>query len=110
MCGEFAKRINNDLPFYYHTSTHHRFQLGDMPSFSIPSLKEPRKKRVTRRELLSDAVGGRVTMAQRGAGSVRATFHNVPVDLPPPPSHSGHVHTSVDDHIHFKSNNTSCRN
>ena len=87
MCGKFVK----SLPFYYHTSTHHRFLIGEMPSFSMASSKEGKKRRVPRRELLCGGIEGRVTMAERGAGSVRATFHNVAVELPPPPSRSGHI-------------------
>ena len=32
------------------------------------------------------SVGRRVSLPVRGSLSVRATFHNVPVDIPPPPS------------------------
>lgn len=84
-CCEFVKRMDPDLGFYYHTSTHQRFYEGEMPAFDIPAAK-PKQKRVAQRELLSGGVGGRVTMAQRGAGSIRSKFHNVPVELPPPPS------------------------
>ena len=41
----------------------------------------------TKRELL-DGAGRRVTLPIRGSLSVRAEFHNVPVDLPPPPDAS----------------------
>jgi hypothetical protein len=32
------------------------------------------------------SVGRSVSLRVRGSLSVRATFHNVPVDIPPPPS------------------------
>ena len=28
ICNEFVKRLESDLPFYYHTSSHTRFQKG----------------------------------------------------------------------------------
>lgn len=81
---ELTKRLDPSLPFYYHTSTHQRFYEGAMPDFSQGH--KQKKKRVPERELLVGNVGGRVTMAQRGATSIRAQFHNKPVELPPPPS------------------------
>ena len=53
-----------------------------MPDFS--DNKPRRKRQVAVRELLVANIGGRVTMAQRGASSIRAQFHNKPVELPPP--------------------------
>ena len=84
VCLEYAKRLDPDLPFFYHTSTHQRFYEGDMPSFSLPPKKQ-KTRRVARRELATGNIGGRVTMAQRGAGSIRAQYHNIPVELPSPP-------------------------
>lgn len=89
-CVEFSKRLNRDLPFYYHTSANQRFFEGDRPDFSQPQLK-PRVQRAARRELMTGGVGGRTSLVQRGAASIRAKFHNVPVDLPPPPSIPRHV-------------------
>lgn len=86
---EFSKRLNRDLPFYYHTSAHQRFFEGDRPDFSEPRL-EPRVQRAARRELMT-AVGGRTSLAKRGATSIRAKFHNVPVELPPPPNVPTHL-------------------
>ena len=83
MTIEFMKRMNPDLPFYYYTSAHTRFYEGVMPDFSVPGSKPRKLRRAPQRELLGP--GGRVTMAVRGTGSIRPTFHNVPVDLPPPP-------------------------
>ena len=60
-----------------------------MPDFSIAA-KHPRKHcRAPQRELLGDS--HRVTLSVRGATSIHATFHNVPVDLPPPPDGSSHL-------------------
>ena len=81
---EFMKRMNPDLPFYYYTSAHTRFYEGVMPDFSVPGSKPRKLRRAPQSELLGP--GGRVTMAVRGTGSIRATFHNVPVYLPPPPT------------------------
>ena len=86
---EFAKRLDPSLPFYYY-STSDRFYEGDMPNFNkTPDPEKPKKsRRAPRREQIGANVSRRITMASRGSGSVRATFHNFPVDLPPPPSRS----------------------
>ena len=39
LCNEFTKRMDPELPFYYHTSHHDRFYEGPRPSFiNQPSL------------------------------------------------------------------------
>ena len=81
---EFLKRIDPDLPFYYHTSLHNRFYEGLMPDFSAKPRRDKRPKRVPRYELLG--ADNRVTFAVCKTGSIRATFHNAPVELPPPPN------------------------
>ncbi len=86
ICFEFIKRLNPDLPFYYHTSSHTRYYEGPLPEFSMPSNKRPRKsKRIPRREQPSAFAPRRATMPVRGSLSVRPTFHSLPVELPPPP-------------------------
>lgn len=80
-CLELSKRLDQNLPFY-HTSTHHRFFEGDQPDFKEPPVR-PHVQRVARRELMTGRVGGRTSLAQRGAASICAQFHNAP---PPPPS------------------------
>lgn len=77
------KRLDPELPFYYYTSAHHRFYEGTQPNFSIAPRKKKRS-RLPQRELLGSSQ--RVTVAVRGSKSLRTTFHNVPVDLPPPPT------------------------
>ena len=39
VCFEFSKRIDPELPFYYHTSSHTRFYEGPLPSFNEPVSK-----------------------------------------------------------------------
>ena len=80
---EFVKRMDPDLPFYYHTSTHNRFYEGDMPDFNTKPKKTPQPRRTPRYELLG--ADSRVTFAVRNSVSIRAMFHNTPVELPPPP-------------------------
>ena len=63
---------------------------GDHPDFSKLS-DRPRDLRVAQRELMVGNRGGRVSLVQRGATSIRAQFHNVPVELPPPPSLPSHA-------------------
>jgi hypothetical protein len=40
---------------------------------------------------MTSNIGGRVTMAQREATSIRTQHYNVPVELPPPPNMPGHI-------------------
>ena len=87
ICNEFMKRLNPDLPFFYHTSSHTRFLEGPLPGFNQSSVKNRRKHaRVSRREHLAAFVPGRASMPVSGSLSVRAQFHNQPVELPPPPN------------------------
>ena len=82
VCNEFQKRTDPELPYYYYTSNHDRFYEGQRPSFNEPSKAKKRKHRVPRRERLL-FVSGRASLPQRGSGSVRSRFHNVPLELPP---------------------------
>ena len=75
--------MDPDLPFYYHTSTHTRFYEGVMPAFDAKPSKKSQEKRIPRYELLG--TNDRVTMAVRGASSVRTNFYNAPLEFPPPP-------------------------
>ena len=83
--GEFMKRVDPDLPFYYHTSSHTRYHEGPLPSFDQPAKKKS-IKRVPRREQPTAFGPRRATMPVRGSLSVRPKFHNVPLELPPPPT------------------------
>ena len=48
---EFHKRIDTNLPFFYHTSSHHRFSEGELPSFDEPRASTERHSdRVPQRE------------------------------------------------------------
>ena len=60
-CEELIKRMDPDLPYYYHTSTHNRFYEGELPKFDEPAHRT-KKQRPPRRELLSGSVEGRVTL------------------------------------------------
>lgn len=96
ICNEFVKRLNPDLPFYYHTSTHTRFQEGPLPDFnaSIPGHIRRKHARVPRREQPAAFAPGRASMPVRGSLSVRAQFHNQPVELPPPPNTPSNIEHS----------------
>ena len=96
-CEELIKRVDPELPYFYHTSSHQRFFEGDRPDFSMAADK-PQKEHIYRRELLSGKIGGRVSMAQHKATSIRTKYHNVPVELLPPPSMPVHV----TDHAYSK--------
>ena len=90
VCMEFWKRIDPNLPYFYHTSSHHRFSEGPLPDFDQPKTSK-RKSRFSRREQPAAFVPGRATLPVRGSLSVRPQFHNKPLDLPPPPSAPIHV-------------------
>ena len=70
---------------------HTRFYETEMPDFNQPVEKQRQISRLPRRELLGSNVGRRITFAIRGAGSIRCTFHNMPVELPPLPKGSDNV-------------------
>ena len=91
VCMEFGKRIDPDLPYFYHTSYHTRFAEGELPSFDKPPSKTKPVQRVPRREQTAAFVPGRATLPVRGSLSTRPQFHNKPLDLPPPPSAPIHL-------------------
>ena len=82
---EFMKRLDLDLPFFYHTSGKHCFNEGCLMPHLSHFDKDPGKKqkRIARYELLSS--NSRVTVAVPGSPSVCTKFHNAPIQLPPPP-------------------------
>ena len=93
ICAEFTKRLDPNLPFFYHTSSHTRYYEGPLPEFSEPGKKTSRKrKRVPRREQPAAFAPRRATMPVRGSLSVRPQFHNLPLELPPLPT--GPIHVS----------------
>ena len=81
---EFCKRMDPDLMYFYHTSSHSRFHEGPLPDFNQPSSKKIRH--VPQREQLAKVIPGRATLPVRGSLSTRPKFHNLPLELPPPPS------------------------
>ena len=87
LCNEFSKRLNRELPFFYCTSKNERFIEADRPSFNIfqRPKKNPRHQRFQTREQPGNLAPGRATLIAAGAQSVRRRFHNLPVELPPPP-------------------------
>lgn len=84
MTAELTKRLDPELPYFYHTSTD-RFYEGPLPSFDKPQNTVPEVKRPPRRELMTSQGGRRVSFATRNSKSIRATFHSEPTDLPPLP-------------------------
>ncbi|XP_064390678.1 uncharacterized protein LOC135338466 [Halichondria panicea] len=96
LCNEFAKRLNKDLPFFYYTSTNERFIEADRPSFEVfqRPKRNPRHQRVRTREQPGNLAPGRATLVQAGAQSIRRRFHNLPIELPPPPLQA----TVTDEH------------
>ena len=87
ICKEFAKRQDSKLPFFYFTSAHGRFSEGERPNFNRgkEGKRNPRQMHPRRRELAGGLAPSRVTLAVHGSVSKRMQFHNIPVNLPPPP-------------------------
>ena len=89
-CLEFSKILDPVLTFYYFTSAHDRFKEGPLPNFDEPRptkkmTSNPRYMRAPRREQLGSLVPGCTSMIIPGSRSLRTTFHQVAVELPPPP-------------------------
>ena len=84
--SQFVKRVDPDLPFYYHSSSHTRFYEGSHPEFDKKPDKQQKEKRLPRREQPAAFVTRRATMPVRGSIAVRPKFHNLPLELPPPPN------------------------
>lgn len=98
---EFLKPMDPTLPFYYFTSAHQRFYEGELPSFN-ETKEKVKTVRAPRRELLVSSLSLRATLAVRSSLSVRATFHNIPVSLPPLPS-SGMSSRIATEHSYTRS-------
>lgn len=88
---EFMKRMDPDFRFYYYTAAHDLFQEGPLPSFNQPRPREKKSSRnrrhlrVPRCDQLGSLMAGRATMVTPGTPSTRAEFHQVSIELPPPP-------------------------
>ncbi|XP_064405363.1 uncharacterized protein LOC135350489 isoform X1 [Halichondria panicea] len=86
VCIEFTKRMDPDLLFYYFTSNS-RYYEEELPSFNAPIVKAKEPLRAPRREQLALSNGCRIaTLPVRNSLSVRATFHNIAINLPPLPN------------------------
>jgi len=91
------KRLDPVLPFYYHTSGNQRFYEDCLMLHFDREPEKRRSKRIPRYELLGS--NDRVTMAIRGATSIRTKFHNAPIQLPLPP---GNQNVIIHDHSYNK--------
>ena len=91
VCSDITKRQDPDLPYFYHTSgstkgsgrgltCQQHVGLGEIPVTSAPS----------RAELLSGLVSGRATLPVGASRSIRMTFHNLPLQMPPAPGVQSH--------------------
>ena len=66
---------------------------GDRPGFNEPATKasrNPRHMQAKQAESLAGHTAGRATLPIPGARSVRLTYHNIPVEIPPPPTMPPH--------------------
>ena len=96
ICIEFNKRLDSELPFFYSTTVHDRFNEGERPGFNQKPSKEPQQQRVPQRETqyVNSMVVGRVTLPCRGSVSKRLQFHSGPTTLPCPPALQVHNYCS----------------
>ena len=92
ICLEYQKRINDDLPFYYFTSSHDRFYEGPRSSFNM-SPKKKKTKRLPKAEQIqaTSLISGRASFPVRGTLTTRPKFHKQPVSVPPPSTASVHI-------------------
>ena len=90
ICNEFVKHLESDPPFYYHTSSHTRFQEGPLLEFDKSRPKQ--KRNIPHREQSAAFAPRRATMPMRGSISTRVQFYNLPIELPLPPGKPFHDH------------------
>lgn len=91
VCIEFEKRIDDNLPFYYFTSSHDRFYEGKRPSFDKPSEKKKQSRLPRSEQAHASLYSGRATLPIRNTLTIRPQFHKAPVHVPPPSS--SQIHT-----------------
>ena len=101
--GRHVQSLLNDSSF----TTTPRFYEGPMPDFSQfqQPKRNPKHQHVWRREQPSSLITGCALLATPRACSIKMTYHNVPLELPPPPG-------SVQQHyqnIHMHNNIMNCR-
>jgi len=89
--NEFIKRLDPDLPFFYHTSSHTHFYEGSLPHFNETPVTKRKIKKAPRREQPTAFAPRCATMPVRGSTSVRPMFHNLPLELPPLPTQPAHL-------------------
>ena len=95
LCIEFSKTVDLELPFYYFIAAHGRFYEASRPSFiNVPPRHQPKTQRLMQQEMIAGQPPGRTTLPTPGSRSVRLTYHNVPVNMPPAP----HVQSHATDH------------
>ena len=93
--------MDSDLPFFYHTSKHSCFYERLIPDFNVKPAKKRKPKRLPRYELLGE--NDRISFPVCDDSSIRAKFHNVLVDLAPPP---GTLNPSTHEHSYAMATQT----
>ena len=81
---------------FYSTSSHSRFYEGEMLDFNAKPNITPREKHLPQCKPLG--TNNRVTLSVRSSASIRTKFHNLSIDLPPPPGQHNHL---ADGHSYF---------
>ena len=91
ICNDFSKWIDKDLPFIITP-----LQMRDTMKAKGQTSINPRHQRVRTREQPGNLAMGRATFIQAGSKSIRRQFHNLPVELPPPPESSYRVNIKAE--------------
>ena len=88
VCIELRKRLDRNLPFYYYVTKHERFFEGDRPNFELfkKPKHNPRHQPIRKKDQPGQLVPSRTSLVQSGQRSIRRTYFNVPIELPPPPT------------------------
>ena len=75
-CEELTKRMDPDLPYYYHTSTRNIAYFMSQNLMNQFTEKKQKNSNLLEENLLVATVGGRVTVVPHGSVSIRSQFHN----------------------------------
>ena len=83
---QFSKCIDPDLPFYYYTPALSQYYEGSHSDFDRPPVKQPKRKGYQEESDLQLFGPMHVTMPVIRTLAVRSKFHNIPLELAPPPN------------------------
>ena len=101
VCIELRKRLDRNLPIYYYATKHERFFEGDRPTFEV--FKKPKhnpRHQPIRKDQPGQLVPSTTSLVLSGQRSIRRTYFNVPIELPPPATSTLHSTPFHSDHTY----------